>query len=139
MNELFGDSIPECIHFNDENVISALGLIWDLSSDPSSLKVSPVGSDKSITKCSIVSSVAKLFEPLGRVSPVVINAKILIQVLWIAGVSWGDPVNLGLLYPILRVLAYPAGVTVTKCSVAWLLQRIKTSIHRVHLLTYRDH
>ena len=51
---------------------------------------------KQVTKRSILSQVAKLFDPLGLLGPVVIKAKIIIQLLWKAGVSWDSSVPLSI-------------------------------------------
>ena len=42
------------------------------------------------TKRAVLSDIARLFDPLGWVSPVLIPAKILLQDLWIAGLDWDD-------------------------------------------------
>ena len=44
------------------------------------------------TKRSILATTAKLFDPFGWLSPVVIAAKILLQELWIRRLDWDDPV-----------------------------------------------
>ena len=49
-----------------------------------------------ITKRSILSKIAKLFDPLGWLSPVLIQSKILLQDLWISGVDWGESLLLNL-------------------------------------------
>ena len=71
---LIKNSNLEEFRFHDNEMVSALGLIWDPNSD-----VVPEG-------------LAAILDPLGWISPTVIIAKILIQDLWISNVSWDDPV-----------------------------------------------
>lgn len=41
----------------------------------------------------MLSVIARLFDPLGWLSPVVINAKILLQMLWLDNIGWDDPIG----------------------------------------------
>ncbi|XP_043474031.1 uncharacterized protein LOC122506102 [Leptopilina heterotoma] len=71
--------------------ISALGLSWQPSEDiftfsPITVEAAP------FTKRSISSKIARLFDPLGFIAPIVIKAKILLQKLWIIGVGWDEPI-----------------------------------------------
>ena len=43
-----------------------------------------------ITKRKVLSSIAKIYDPLGWLAPVVITAKIFIQKLWLAKIDWDD-------------------------------------------------
>lgn len=45
-----------------------------------------------VTKRSILSAVARLFDPLGLLAPSVITAKMMIQQLWTLGIAWDDDV-----------------------------------------------
>ncbi|CAH0721902.1 unnamed protein product, partial [Brenthis ino] len=66
---------------NEINNFKILGLSWDPADDLFSLTTVPV--DHKYTKRAILSLVARLFDVLGLVAPVVLYAKILIKELWL--------------------------------------------------------
>ncbi|KAL7297387.1 hypothetical protein TKK_0009770 [Trichogramma kaykai] len=69
--------------------VSALGLNWNSQSDSFSLKVSlSTKSTESPTERSILSDLARLFDPQGWFCPVLIFAKIVIQDTWLLNVDW---------------------------------------------------
>ncbi|XP_075150877.1 uncharacterized protein LOC142224985 [Haematobia irritans] len=69
--------------------IKALGLIWRPASDQFCLRANrqPVSV---ITKLSVISDEARIYDPLGIAGPVVVAAKIFIQQLWEDQISWDD-------------------------------------------------
>ncbi|XP_059051901.1 uncharacterized protein LOC131846582 [Achroia grisella] len=69
--------------------IKLLGIQWDPSSD--SFSYHTRFSDMEIcTKRSILSTLARTFDPLGWISPVIFQGKILMQRLWLLKLSWDD-------------------------------------------------
>ena len=73
-----------------------LGLIWDRSSDRLKFNFEEILRDVSVenvTKRSILSSTAKVFDPLGILSPVIIKLKILFQQLCTEKCDWDATVN----------------------------------------------
>ncbi len=81
------------VEFNEqeqEHSHTALGLDWDISKDVLSFKPGKWTEEKTHTKRTVLSSVAKLFDPLGLISPLIIKAKIIMQQLWKAGIDWDD-------------------------------------------------
>lgn len=75
----------------------ALGIVWHTDTDdfsfPTGNKVGfkPPGEVKT-TKRSILRQEARLFDPLGFISPILIAAKITLQKCWAEGLGWDDPV-----------------------------------------------
>lgn len=66
-----------------------LGLVWSTKTDEFSFKVAEIDNSV-ITKRTILSNIAKLFDPLGWLSPFVVRAKILMQSLWLVKAGWDD-------------------------------------------------
>ncbi|XP_058828181.1 uncharacterized protein LOC131688053 [Topomyia yanbarensis] len=79
------------LHFEKEQKIKTLGVIWETVSDKLCFEVN-IKSSEQWTKRMIFSAIAQLYDPLGLVSPVVAWAKIHMQELWSACVDWDDPV-----------------------------------------------
>ncbi|XP_055714333.1 uncharacterized protein LOC129808576 [Phlebotomus papatasi] len=65
--------------FIGETTSSALGLSWDSSADVFQFKSPVVPSDDLNTKRKMASTIAKLFDPIGLVGPIIVEAKILLQ------------------------------------------------------------
>ncbi|XP_018374003.1 PREDICTED: uncharacterized protein LOC108768168 [Trachymyrmex cornetzi] len=73
----------------------SLGLIWNCSSD--SFKLDNIGQLpplKKLTKRSILSRIALIFDPLGLIGPVTVCAKIVMQDLWRLNTDWDESVPL---------------------------------------------
>lgn len=68
---------------------SVLGIAWSPQKDHFSIKVKPVERQQ-ITKRSILSDTARLYDPLGWLAPFVIRAKLEMQSLWLAKIDWDD-------------------------------------------------
>lgn len=75
-----------------KTVTSTLGLTWSPQSDLFKFSVQ-VDMHAQITKRNILSSIAKIFDPLGLLSIFVVKAKLILQKLWLCKLGWDDPVN----------------------------------------------
>lgn len=74
-----------------DNTIKILGLTWDRDDDVFQYTVNlPSAAAPPVTKRAIISDIAKLFDPLGWIAPTIILAKVFIQRLWLAGVTWDE-------------------------------------------------
>ncbi|XP_075977746.1 uncharacterized protein LOC142977620 [Anticarsia gemmatalis] len=79
-----------------DKVTKILGLTWNRNTDEFdySVKMSPTAAPE--TKRTVISEISRLYDPLGWIAPCIITAKVLIQKLWIAGISWDDELPSGL-------------------------------------------
>ncbi|XP_067209400.1 uncharacterized protein [Linepithema humile] len=78
------------IKTDDNLMIYSLGSMWDPSKDIFYFHLDLVPTD-TITKRIMLSTTARIFDPLGFLSPVIITAKILIQETWSMKIDWDDP------------------------------------------------
>ena len=70
-----------------------LGVRWAPESDSFLFDGFTVPSDLLPTKRVLLSCIARLYDPLGFMAPVVMTAKILFQDVWRFGASWDDPLQ----------------------------------------------
>ena len=73
-----------------------LGINWNSSSEKLSMEFGPVREEANIlapTKRHIVSTISKIFDPIGIISPVTIKLKILLQDLHKAKINWNSYVT----------------------------------------------
>lgn len=77
------------IPLDDSSGFKVLGIFWDPAADVIRYRFSTLLSEKP-SKRSIVSTVAKHFDPLWWITPVTILTKILLQKLWLRKLDWDD-------------------------------------------------
>ncbi|XP_062710264.1 uncharacterized protein LOC134288685 [Aedes albopictus] len=80
------------LEFYPNESIKALGIRWEPESDQLRFDSQVQPRDDPPTKRSILSDIARLFDPLGLIAPVVVTAKILMQELWSLSCDWDEPV-----------------------------------------------
>lgn len=66
-----------------------LGLYWQCSTDNLSFSIN-FKTDGKVTKRHILSVIAQVFDPLGLVSPCIVEAKMIMQQLWVQNCSWDE-------------------------------------------------
>ena len=69
-----------------------LGIEWNVSTDEFRLTVTEFSPDAIVTKRSIASDIAKVFDIMGWFSPAIIKMKALLQRLWEINLTWDDPI-----------------------------------------------
>lgn len=76
---------------NENADLKILGLKWDPLSDTFSFQTQLT--IKRPTKRSILSDIARVFDPIGLLSPITLWTKTIMQRLWTEGIGWDDPVS----------------------------------------------
>lgn len=74
------------------NLVAVLGIQYQPVQDVFTYRVK-LDSPKTWTKRSVLSTVARTFDPNGWITPVVFLAKCFLQKLWIAKVTWDEPLH----------------------------------------------
>ena len=84
----------ESFEFLDQNhTIKTLGLVWNPTSDEFSFKVAHLEKNSatdSMTKRQMLSDIAKIFDPLGWLSPITMTLKHLMQQVWTLKIDWDE-------------------------------------------------
>ncbi|XP_043064792.1 uncharacterized protein LOC122320689 [Drosophila ficusphila] len=89
-SKIEGDGAEFQFKVDTKDVTKTLGMSWQPKLDVFCFRCT-LPTISVITKRSIVSLVAHLYDLLGLVSPVVIRCKILVQELWMHRLNWDDP------------------------------------------------
>jgi len=80
------------VHIDDNLVVHSLGLLWHPATDSLQFRLDSIPMNN-VTKRIMLSTIAKIFDPLGFLTPVVVVAKILLQSLWILKIDWDQPLS----------------------------------------------
>jgi len=80
------------INFQDnvEEQRSTLGVKWKSQSDELSYSCNIPVTKHALTKRQVLSFIARIFDPLGLLDPVLVRAKILFQKTWVLNLEWDD-------------------------------------------------
>lgn len=107
-----------------DHQIKILGLEWNPRTDQFTFNVTCL--TDTVTKRTILSQIAKAYDPMGWLAPVTLYAKHLMQLLWISGVSWDerppiDIVNAWTTFihelPLLSQISIPRFVFYPECQI----------------------
>lgn len=77
---------------DSEFLLKTLGIHWDSQEDVIVYTVNPIAAKDIITMRIIASDVARIFDPLGLLNPVIAHGKIIQQELWRLKLDWDDSV-----------------------------------------------
>ncbi|XP_050599064.1 uncharacterized protein LOC126926771 [Bombus affinis] len=82
--------INDKLLLGESQTFKTLGVVWNSFDDSIlySVKINPTASR--ITKRTISSEIAKIYDPLGLLAPVIVRAKMLLQRLWTLKLDWDE-------------------------------------------------
>lgn len=131
-------SSSTALELNSNETLKTLGMRWQPNTDQFRYKVNfpiVVNSAATVTKRNVLSTTAKLFDPLGLINPVVVVAKIFLKKLWAANLEWDDTLPSDLCDEWLSILASFEAINEIKIS-RWL--HYTPSVKRVELHAFSD-
>ncbi|XP_046590191.1 uncharacterized protein LOC124293393 isoform X2 [Neodiprion lecontei] len=77
----------------DENPVhKTLGISWNARNDDFLYTVKRIEPSEKVTKRYILSEIAKIFDPLGLLGPVILTSKVIMQRCWKAKTTWDESV-----------------------------------------------
>ncbi|GFV66317.1 uncharacterized protein TNCV_2737311 [Trichonephila clavipes] len=87
------------LSYSSSTETKTLGLLWKPHLDSFAFKISPSNCENLIAaKKSVISTIVRIFDPLGLIGPVITRAKILLQSLWQLKLDWNDLLPLNLVF-----------------------------------------
>ncbi|XP_055918507.1 uncharacterized protein LOC129950600 [Eupeodes corollae] len=89
MEEVPENDREQCFKIKGSEVIKTLGTFWSPVEDMFHYEITPLLST-CITKRTVLSDIAHLFDPLGLINPVIVLAKIFMQQLWRLKLTWDE-------------------------------------------------
>lgn len=88
INQIVNKGDNDLIDIDKDQTNAILGLRWNPTKDVFQFKIKHSTSNETLTKRTIVSDIARLYDPMGFLSPIIVIAKILIQRLWKSKLDW---------------------------------------------------
>ncbi|XP_076660380.1 uncharacterized protein LOC143363720 [Halictus rubicundus] len=83
-------AINKKLYLGESSTLKTLGIVWNSSNDSITYAVETCSPPSRSTKRSITSEIAKIYDPLGLLGPVIITAKMLLQRIWTIKVDWDE-------------------------------------------------
>ncbi|KAJ8723413.1 hypothetical protein PYW08_003325 [Mythimna loreyi] len=80
-----------------DHITKILGLTWNSNEDVFQYTVELRPLTAPVTKRKVISEISRLFDPLGWLAPSIVQAKMFIQRLWLAGLEWDQAIPNNLL------------------------------------------
>ncbi|XP_033363073.1 uncharacterized protein LOC117241211 [Bombus vosnesenskii] len=82
--------INDKLLLGESQTFKTLGVVWNSFDDSILYSVKINNADSRVTKRTISSEIAKIYDPLGLLAPVIVRAKMLLQRLWMLKIDWDE-------------------------------------------------
>lgn len=92
IHDLSNNTLHANYALENNRSMKTLGILWNICDDKLHYSVQPVKTIGIVTKGKILSEVAKIYDPMGLMGPVILYAKQLLQNLWRCGTHWDESV-----------------------------------------------
>ncbi|XP_041787582.1 uncharacterized protein LOC121602893 [Anopheles merus] len=76
--------------FDSHEAVKTLGISWVSQGDWLVFEGVCQPDDDVITKRSVLSAIAKMYDPLGMIAPIIIRAKMIMQEIWVSSRDWDE-------------------------------------------------
>lgn len=86
------DEINYVLDLNSDEAINMLGVRWEARRDRYVYTAIRVDVNEKVTKRTILSAIARIYDPLGLLNPITMYAKLILQMLWAAKLDWDESV-----------------------------------------------
>lgn len=80
----------DCLHLSENLGTKTLGIKWNIKTDSFSFPQPTIDIKQSYTKREVLSAIARFFDPCGWLAPIIIQAKLIMQQVWVDKVGWDD-------------------------------------------------
>lgn len=91
LNGVKSSDREQYLKFHDgTDITKALGLVWNPKTDNFIFSFSHVVNTNHLSKRTVLSSIARFYDPLGLIGPIITKAKIFMQMLWKSKLDWDE-------------------------------------------------
>ncbi|XP_018359711.1 PREDICTED: uncharacterized protein LOC108758964 [Trachymyrmex cornetzi] len=92
VNDLGTVALHANLTFSEDRSLKTLGVTWCARTDEIRYSAQPIKIAKKLTKRNILSEIAKIFDPLGLLGPIIMYAKKTMQNVWRCQLDWDESV-----------------------------------------------
>lgn len=93
INDLPNNTLHAIYSLGDNQSLKTLGITWNTRDDKICYFARPIEITGTVSKRKILSEIAKIYDPLGLLGPVILYAKQLMQELWRTQMHWDESVS----------------------------------------------